>query len=350
MSNSRRRMGQTLGRSDHPSIGNNSPEQTHADKNVLSEADLESYGQSLERRDHQIERLQKQLLEAGEIQQILAVKLDERNREIAALIVMLEARDAAVARLLKQEQQTVRDPALPASDASEGRSSTLDFAAGDEQQRSSALQDDAKIDAVAAYEQTIIELSKEVDSLQAEVSAVRNELLMARKQTVQFEREKNKAKEELQARFAETASLTAQLERASQEIARFQQVDFRATRDVPTQPVATKSSRKLFPSWVVWGSNKGEGRKSKKALMEEIALVRSSRSFDATWYLETYRDVAQSGMDPAVHYIKYGANEGRDPGPMFSTTVYTREHPEVVNQKINPLVHYIRSVGTKSFP
>lgn len=38
-----------------------------------------------------------------------------------------------------------------------------------------------------------------------------------------------------------------------------------------------------------------------------------SPDFDSIWYLERYDDVKRSGMNPFVHYIKYGKNEGRKP-------------------------------------
>lgn len=38
-----------------------------------------------------------------------------------------------------------------------------------------------------------------------------------------------------------------------------------------------------------------------------------SKDFDSGWYLDEYPDVKKSGMNPLVHYIKYGKNEGRLP-------------------------------------
>jgi hypothetical protein len=35
--------------------------------------------------------------------------------------------------------------------------------------------------------------------------------------------------------------------------------------------------------------------------------------FDPTWYLEKYPDVKSAGVDPAEHYVRYGAREGRLP-------------------------------------
>lgn len=47
-----------------------------------------------------------------------------------------------------------------------------------------------------------------------------------------------------------------------------------------------------------------------------------SKLFDASWYLENNPDVACSNIDPILHYIKYGANENRNPSPWFDTKGY----------------------------
>ena len=61
---------------------------------------------------------------------------------------------------------------------------------------------------------------------------------------------------------------------------------------------------------------------------------------DERWYLETYRDVAAAGMDPVEHYIAFGASEGRDPNPFFSTRDYVAANPGIAQSGMNPLVHY----------
>ena len=45
----------------------------------------------------------------------------------------------------------------------------------------------------------------------------------------------------------------------------------------------------------------------------------ASALFDADWYRDTYRDVTMTGMDPALHYMRYGYLMDRDPSPGFST-------------------------------
>src|SRR5690606_868829 len=47
----------------------------------------------------------------------------------------------------------------------------------------------------------------------------------------------------------------------------------------------------------------------------DVLRLHMSNMFDAAWYLEQYQDIADTGIDPVVHYLAYGANEGRDPGP-----------------------------------
>ncbi len=74
----------------------------------------------------------------------------------------------------------------------------------------------------------------------------------------------------------------------------------------------------------------------------ELSAVRSSPLFDGPYYLREYPDVAAAGMDPAVHYLRFGAAEGRDPGPDFSTVGYQVRNPDVISAGVNPLLHYIR--------
>jgi len=65
--------------------------------------------------------------------------------------------------------------------------------------------------------------------------------------------------------------------------------------------------------------------------------------FDSGWYLKNNPDVADTGIDPLVHYQNYGAAEGRDPNPLFMTKWYLEHNPDVAVNKINPLQHYIET-------
>lgn len=75
----------------------------------------------------------------------------------------------------------------------------------------------------------------------------------------------------------------------------------------------------------------------------QIKRIRNSPLFDAQWYLNRYQDVAGSGIDPAKHYLLYGATDLRDPGPRFSTSGYAAQHGLSGE---NPLLHCIANGTT----
>lgn len=71
-----------------------------------------------------------------------------------------------------------------------------------------------------------------------------------------------------------------------------------------------------------------------------IKALRKSDAFDARWYVETYPDVAESGIAPEHHYATAGAFESRDPGPDFSTMDYYLANPDVAEGGWPALCHY----------
>lgn len=72
-----------------------------------------------------------------------------------------------------------------------------------------------------------------------------------------------------------------------------------------------------------------------------LRILRQSGLFDADWYLAKYPDVMAAGVDPALHFLKWGLRDLRDPGPGFSTAHYLRLYPDVQAAGLNPLVHYL---------
>jgi hypothetical protein len=71
-------------------------------------------------------------------------------------------------------------------------------------------------------------------------------------------------------------------------------------------------------------------------------LILASGLFDPGFYRGQYPDVAAAGVDPAAHYLKWGANEGRRPHPFFDGHWYLRKNPDVAQAGRNPLIHYLR--------
>lgn len=75
---------------------------------------------------------------------------------------------------------------------------------------------------------------------------------------------------------------------------------------------------------------------------DDVLLVYKSSYFDVQWYIQKNRDLKNSGIDPVVHYLKYGAKEGRDPSKVFHTNWYLSRYSDIDVNKINPLLHFIK--------
>jgi len=72
------------------------------------------------------------------------------------------------------------------------------------------------------------------------------------------------------------------------------------------------------------------------------AEIRASEFFDARWYLDTYPEVGDSGYEPALHFLRYGLTERRQPGPRFDSVWYGDRYHDVSRSGANALLHYIR--------
>jgi len=95
------------------------------------------------------------------------------------------------------------------------------------------------------------------------------------------------------------------------------------------------------------GANKGavpsKPRKQDQDLKRHAAVLMKSGLFDPEYYLRRNPDVSAAGVDPVVHYIRYGTAELRSPGPYFSTRWYVKQYPDVAASGKNPLYHFIVS-------
>ena len=78
-----------------------------------------------------------------------------------------------------------------------------------------------------------------------------------------------------------------------------------------------------------------------KELKRRRRIIERSGLFDSNWYLMEYPDVAESGQDPIVHYLVFGAKEGRLPNPNFVATPNLLEAAKSIEE--NPLLLSIAS-------
>lgn len=89
------------------------------------------------------------------------------------------------------------------------------------------------------------------------------------------------------------------------------------------------------------------GRRPENPELQQLRLIEGSDLFQADWYLQHNPDVALAGIAPAVHYLRAGAGEGRDPGPSFNTRAYLEAHPDVADGAVNPLLHHLQAQSAR---
>ncbi|MCA9837726.1 MAG: hypothetical protein KC422_12485 [Trueperaceae bacterium] len=171
---------------------------------------------------------------------------------------------------------------------------------------------------VSEFEKTNQELQTELDN--ALTSKSEFNLTALQERLSELEQENQSLKQEL----AEQKNLLAEKDK---EIALL-----KSKLTATTQPPVAKTENP--PS-----SPPAESRASSSS--EAINLMENSGLFDKNWYLQHYPDVAKSGMNPAEHYLLFGAAEMRNPSANFNTAAYLRQHPELLRSKLNPLVHYL---------
>lgn len=112
---------------------------------------------------------------------------------------------------------------------------------------------------------------------------------------------------------------------------------YKAKRKAGAGPVGARAGTWLRTAL----TRRRTGTKRQQLEAERAGLIRASGLFDADWYLRQYQDVRDAGLDPAIHYLRHGAAEGRDPSAMFSTTAYRQRYLDVATAGINPLVHFL---------
>lgn len=83
-------------------------------------------------------------------------------------------------------------------------------------------------------------------------------------------------------------------------------------------------------------------RRRLPAVIREFRTIRAAGVFDPRWYERRYPAVAGRFADPLWHYVLWGADEGRDPHPLFLTDWYLQRNPDVRAAGVNPLAHYLR--------
>ncbi|MBO1324899.1 hypothetical protein K2X14_07040 [Acetobacter sp. TBRC 12305] len=101
-------------------------------------------------------------------------------------------------------------------------------------------------------------------------------------------------------------------------------------------PVAAQQHRAVAEQ-VVQALQVQADRVEQQALKERQDAI----FFDGQWYLNAYPDIGAAGMEPVEHFLKYGAQEKRNPNAIFNSMAYLRANPDVAAFGPGPFLHYV---------
>src|SRR3546814_16667301 len=86
---------------------------------------------------------------------------------------------------------------------------------------------------------------------------------------------------------------------------------------------------------------------------QDIKAVLASGLFDLQWYRQRHPGVPAAPSAAAGHFLEHVLDPGHDPGPGFSVRRYLDANPAVAAASMNPLLHYLllgREEGRQLIP
>ena len=289
-------------------------------------------------------------------------KLEQQHQQrIAVLEQGIRARDERIKVLEAAHQQDRELVGMHEAEirARDERIEALEESVRAEQIRAGAIRTAAD-EKVASLSSQVEAMANERNALREELTAVDAAMLDQRSTLARREQEsalavaaRLKVEQALQVRHQEIAVLTKLLLESRSELAaltarvEIYEVHSMKLAQMRGQLEAELAEIKRGRAWRLIGMMRSASRSlgvrkmAVSPLVQNVALVRDSGLFDVAWYLRNYSDVADSGVDPVEHFLRFGASELRDPGPGFSTAAYLRNNPDVLDSGVNPLLHYI---------
>ncbi|MBP2046660.1 glycosyltransferase family protein [Methanobacterium aggregans] len=118
--------------------------------------------------------------------------------------------------------------------------------------------------------------------------------------------------------------------------ARFYELEYLSNKNRPfTQKLISK-----FPQLYILFNRKNNGLKNTYINLKGFNAIKNNHLIDIGYYLKNNKDIRVSGVDPILHYIYHGYQEGRNPNPQFNSKYYTEKYSDVKKSKLNPLIHY----------
>lgn len=313
----------------------------------------EANGSELNDLKSQLEKLREQLKEQEIAKSIAEVARDKLTEEKASV----EAENKLILEQLFKVQEeleayVIDNQQLKERDVQELVANTEDLNALERQLKDLRSQ----LKTREANEKSLTEKLKIQTSAKLDIEAEREKLINEKERAEEENKlvieQLFKVQEELERYYLagnesaqQVAKLKSEVERKNDKLHQFSQKikHLETTMDaLKGYPEAIQALTKPAPSPK---SMLGKVKRRIKPLpvksLDLLHLVKQSPLFDESYYLQEYPDVAQERCDPALHFLKYGGFEGRNPGPRFNSEWYLKQNPDVGEVKMNPLVHFL---------
>jgi len=105
--------------------------------------------------------------------------------------------------------------------------------------------------------------------------------------------------------------------------------------------------------YALYGKKEGRNilkKEVKVSKNKDHDIIVDSGLFCLKWYINRYK--LDPKEDPIIHYLKIGYKKSYNPSPTFKTELYQKNYPDVVREGINPLIHYIKYgiIESRAYP
>lgn len=180
---------------------------------------------------------------------------------------------------------------------------------------------------------------------------VQDELEQFHQKNLQLQANLDKATNAYQAEHKHTITLQKQNERSQSKLDQQLKVAIAEAARARQQAASFSNELAAIKGSTLWKSGApvrklasvlSKSERERQRMQQDAALIYTSEYFDVEWYLQSYPDVAESGINPAEHYLRFGAKEGRYPGPLFDGNWYLQRYADVAEAGLNPLLHFIK--------
>ena len=182
------------------------------------------------------------------------------------------------------------------------------------------------------------ELNQKTIALNTQLEQTRKTLANIEKKNTDLEAKNKQIQESLATRFDELANLAKLLEISERTL---------MAREAELEGV--KKSLEKFKNTLTWKAAKPARiiserlSKTKKSGRKEqhIALIIESGLFNTEWYQKICPELSKLPLTPIEHYLSIGYKMGLNPSEKFNGNLYLERYPDVAQEGVNPLIHYI---------